>query len=74
MKYYESNFEEYTQSIEKYNIHPELEPIIQSLPENINHFQNLIIYGPSGTGKYSQALQIIQKYSPSHLKYDKKLA
>lgn len=73
MKYYESNFEEYTQSIEKYNIHPELEPIIQSLPEDISHFQNLIIYGPSGTGKYSQALRVIQKYSHSNLKYDKKV-
>jgi hypothetical protein len=30
-----------------------------------------MLYGPGGTGKYSQALHIIEKYSPSKLKYEK---
>uniref|UniRef100_A0A6C0HIE8 Uncharacterized protein n=1 Tax=viral metagenome TaxID=1070528 RepID=A0A6C0HIE8_9ZZZZ len=73
MKYYESNFDEYIQSVNQYNIHPELESVIDSLPKSINDFCNIILYGPSGVGKYSQALKIIQKYSPSKLKYDKKM-
>jgi hypothetical protein len=73
MKYYESNFEEYIHSVNQCNIHPELEPLIDSLPQSINDFRNLILYGPSGVGKYSQSLKIIQKYSPSKLKYDKKM-
>jgi hypothetical protein len=34
---------------------------------------NLIVYGPSGSGKYTQVLNIIEKYSASHLKYNKKI-
>lgn len=33
----------------------------------------MIIYGPSGVGKYTQMLSILQNYSPSKLKYDKKI-
>ena len=33
----------------------------------------MIFYGPSGTGKYSQVLTCISKYSPTHLKYEKRL-
>ena len=32
------------------------------------------MYGPSGVGKYTQALRIISQYSPSNLKYDKRLS
>jgi hypothetical protein len=35
---------------------------------------NLIFYGPSGVGKYSQMLHSIKKYSPTELKYEKKLS
>ena len=34
---------------------------------------NLIVYGPSGVGKYSQVLQMLKKYSPTNFKYDKKI-
>jgi len=34
---------------------------------------NCIFYGPTGSGKYSQVLKLIKKYSPSELKYDKKI-
>ena len=34
---------------------------------------NLIFYGPPGTGKYTQALYSIEKYSPSALKYERKI-
>ena len=73
MKFYETSYEEYINSIEKYNLHQELVPICNSFPKMINKLENLIIYGPSGTGKYSQVLNIIKKYSLSDLKYDKKI-
>ena len=73
MKFYETSYEEYINSIEKYNLHPEIKDICSSFPKNINNVENLIIYGPSGVGKYSQVLNIIKKYSPSELKYDKKI-
>lgn len=73
MKYYETLFDDYIQSNQRYNIHPELSPIINKLPNNINDLDNIILYGPSGSGKYSQMLNIIYKYSPSKLKYDKKM-
>ena len=73
MKFYETSYEEYINSIEKYNLHPEIKDIYNSLPKNINNVENLIIYGPSGVGKYSQVLNIIKKYSPTELKYDKKI-
>jgi ABC-type dipeptide/oligopeptide/nickel transport system ATPase component len=73
MKFYESHFEEYITSVEKYNLHTELQPLFNKLPKKINQLENLIIYGPSGVGKYSQTLSILKRYSPSELKYDKKI-
>ena len=73
MKFYESHYEEYIQSLNNCNIHTELEPIFKNLPDKISELGNLIIYGPSGVGKYTQTLHMIKKYSPSNLKYDKKI-
>ena len=73
MKYYESHYEDYISSIEKYNLHPELTTVIKMFPPKLNQLENMIIYGPPGVGKYSQVLNIIKKYSPSDLKYDKKI-
>lgn len=73
MKYYESYFEDYIQSVENYNIHPELEKIYDSYPQSIHQLENTIIYGASGVGKYSQMLYLLRKYSPSNLKYEKKI-
>lgn len=33
----------------------------------------MIFYGPQGTGKYTQVLSCISRYSPTHLKYEKRL-
>jgi hypothetical protein len=71
MKYYESHYEEYLQAFDIYNLHPELETI--KFPESIHQLQNMIVYGPGGCGKYTQVLNIIRSYSPSGLKYDKKI-
>jgi Cdc6-like AAA superfamily ATPase len=71
MKFYESTFEEYLASVDKYNIHDELTPLFTNFSKS--NFENMIIYGPSGIGKYSQVLKIIKPYSPSELKYEKKI-
>jgi hypothetical protein len=71
MKYYETHYEEYLNSLEQYNLHQNLSNI--KTPEKKMDFGNLIIFGPSGVGKYSQMLSIIKKYSSSELKYDKKM-
>lgn len=42
--------------------------------DTFESFSNLIIYGPCGIGKYTQALQILKKYSPSNLKYERKIS
>jgi hypothetical protein len=73
MKFYETHYEEYIHSVEKYNLHPEMVEVYNSFPKNISQLGNMIIYGPCGVGKYSQVLYFLKKYSPSELKYDKKI-
>jgi len=73
MKYYESHFDDYLFSLEKFNMHPELVDTINAFPKNTHQLKNLIFYGPAGCGKYSQVLKIIKKYSQSELKYEKKI-
>ena len=43
------------------------------IKENINDLENMIFYGPPESFKYRSVLKIIQKYSPSGLRYEKKL-
>lgn len=74
MKYYETQYEEYIHSVKTYNIHPELEDRFRSFPQTIPQLGNMILYGPCGSGKYSQLLCLLERYSPSHLKYDKKIS
>lgn len=75
MKFYESHFEEYIVSNQKINLHPKLESVfLKNFPESIQQLKNVIFYGPSGVGKYTQVLRAIKKYSPSELKYEKKLS
>jgi hypothetical protein len=73
MKFYESHYEDYLIANEKYNLHPELNFFMESLPNKIYGLENIIFYGPTGSGKYTQVLKILKKYSPSELKYDKKI-
>ena len=73
MKYYETNFEEYIHALDKYNMHPELLEQYKKFPKSIRDFENIIMYGPSGVGKYSQMLKMLQKYSPADLKHTKRI-
>jgi hypothetical protein len=74
MKFLETHFEEYINSVQKTNLHPKLEKYYDKFPATIETLGNLIFYGPSGVGKYSQMLFSIKKYSHSDLKYEKKLS
>jgi hypothetical protein len=74
MKFQETAFEEYLQSNTNVSLHPKLDKLYKSLPTNVADFKNLIFYGPPGVGKYTQMLTAIKRYSPSQLKYEKKLS
>jgi hypothetical protein len=72
MKFHETHYEEYINVSE--NLHPKLEKIFNKFPKKIINFKNLIFYGPTGVGKYTQVLKSIRRYSPSDLKYEKKIS
>jgi len=74
MKFCETHFDEYLVSNEKMNLHPKLDKKFKTFPDAIANFHNLIFYGPSGVGKYTQMLRSIKKYSPTELKYEKKIS
>ena len=74
MKFHETLFDEYINKTNEFNLHPELRKFEDSIPIDPKYFKNLILYGPSGVGKYTQMLRFIKKYSPGELKYDKKMS
>jgi hypothetical protein len=56
------------------SFHPYLEeenPILQTT--DINELSNIFFYGKRGIGKYYNSLQFIKRFSPSKLKYNKKM-
>ena len=72
MKFLETHFEEYINV--KENLHPKMEKVFAKFPKKFTALKNIIFYGPSGTGKYTQMLKSIRHYSPSDLKYEKKIS
>ena len=73
MKYLSTRFEEYIYDCSSSNLHTELNGIHTSLHEHIDKQNNIIFYGPSGVGKYTQALFYIKNFSPTNLKYERKI-
>jgi hypothetical protein len=73
MKFYETHFEEYITENNRENLHPKLQKIFNKLPASLHDLKNIIFYGPPGIGKYTQMLRTIKKYSPSELKYERKI-
>ena len=64
MKFFETTFDEYESTLQKNNLHPKIEKnVFSKFPEKIEDLRNVIFYGPP-----------IKKYSPSELKYVKKLS
>ena len=74
MKYCEPHFDKYITENYNYNLHPKLKSTFDNFPEKLACLPNMIFYGPSGVGKYTQMLCAIKKYSPSKLKYEKKIS
>lgn len=71
MNFHEFHFHQYLNSINNFNLHKQnnkLYLIFHKYPKNI------ILYGPPGVGKYSQALKFISQFSQSNLKYEKKIS
>ena len=66
MKYYQSSFKDYLNCCHNKDLHPYIKPYDDFI-------QNTILYGAPGIGKYTQSLKLIEKYSPSQLKYEKKI-
>ena len=73
MKYFSSTFQEYITKCSKFNLHNNMKPLFNILNDDIKKQNNLIFYGPSGTGKYTQALNYIKKYSGSNLRFERKI-
>ena len=71
MKFLEKTFHDYIHTSNKVNLHNNIKYDIFST--DISDLKNIIFYGPPGIGKYTQVLKVIKKYSPSDLKYEKKL-
>ena len=71
MKFLETHFDDYLQAAKKYNLHPTLSALYDKYPPT--RMPNTIFYGPPGVGKYTQALIALKKYSPSELKYEKRM-
>tara|TARA_B110000483_G_scaffold13455_2_gene15265 strand:+ start:4929 stop:5873 length:945 start_codon:yes stop_codon:yes gene_type:complete len=74
MKISDNHFESYINKYEQCSLHPKLQEVYNLFPESLNDMNNIIFYGPSGTGKYTQMLACIKKYSNSNLKYEKKIS
>ena len=59
-------FDDYLQGA---NLHPEIKVKCPPLPD----FENVILYGPAGVGKYTQMLRLVKPYSAHGLKYEKRV-
>lgn len=74
MKLGNINFDDYIKNINEANLHPKLAEKYKKIPKNMSELKNMIFYGPSGVGKYTQMLSFIKSYSGSELKYEKKIS
>ena len=74
MKYYETTYAEYIAATKQYDMHPELIQQLLTMPDSLNQLGNIIFYGPSGAGKYTQFLRFIDKYATNGLKTEKMTA
>jgi len=73
MMKYENSFTHYLNDLKcGINLHPQKQGLYNKLPSNVKDLQNIILYGPKGIGKYTQCLELIERYSPSKLKYENK--
>ena len=67
MKFHDGDLIDYVSKYEKTKLRSK--PLIP-----YNELKNIIVYGKSGTGKYSSVLYYLSKFSQSNLRYDKKIS
>ena len=73
MKFLDFTFDDYISSVERCGtMQPQLKKVFDTFPDKLSNFRNLILYGPKGSGKYTQSLLAISKYSPTNLRYTRK--
>jgi len=72
IKYYETHYNEYVSACKKENLQLKLPNMYEKMGKTIEEMNNIIFYGPAGTGKYSQVLNYLTEFSPTQLKYEKK--
>lgn len=70
---FDKTFHHYLQNLETCNLHEQKIDSYSNLPNEFHELPHILCYGPSGVGKYSQGLKIVEKYSPSKMKYEKKI-
>lgn len=73
IKYNTTTFDEYLTAVKKDDLHPYLASTYAILTQT-PPYSNIILYGPSGIGKYSQALKYVVQCSNMPKLKDKKLA
>jgi len=73
MKYLSTRFEDYINECKGKNFHKELLNVSEYFSSNLSEQNNLIFYGPSGVGKYTQALNYIKKFSSTELRFERKI-
>jgi len=73
MKYHETTFEDYIVSNSISSLHSVIERNYKKYPDKMEDIHNIVFYGPPGSGKYTQSLLLLKNYSPSELKYDKRV-
>ena len=70
-----ASFDDYIERNNNVSLHPNITKMVETrFPESIKDLRNIIFYGPKGVGKYTQVLSAIKRYSPSGLKYEKKIS
>ena len=74
MKFFETHYTDYVNKVKEYSLHPVIKKTFMSFSSDIESLPSMIIHGPPGVGKYSHALYLISRYSPSNLKYEKRIA
>jgi len=74
MKSNGTSFDDYIEKNAKITLHPSMVKKVEGFPDSVSDLRNILFYGPKGIGKYTQVLSAIKKYSPSGLKYEKKMS
>ena len=66
MKFYDGDLSDYIEQYKQSKLYAKC-----VIP--YDKIKNIIISGPSGSGKYSNVLYYLSKFSPSKLRYEKKI-